>query len=65
MIIKERMNSKHLVCSMALQLCEIVSWMNKYILEHPDKDKNLRKCKPIKNFIGGKTNKGGSISGKY
>ena len=50
-IIKEGMNSKYLICSMALQLCEIASWMNQYILEHPDKEKNLQKCKPINNFL--------------
>lgn len=43
-IIKDGMSSKYLVFSMALQLCEIAFWMNRYILEHPDKDENLKKC---------------------
>lgn len=43
-IIKDGMSSKYLVFSMALQLCEIASWMNRYISEHPDKDENLKKC---------------------
>ena len=37
-------NSKYLVFSMALQLCEILRWMNHYIVEHPDKEENLKKC---------------------
>lgn len=46
-IIKDGMSSKYLVFSMALQLCEIAFWMNRYISEHPDKDENLRKCIPL------------------
>lgn len=42
---KEGINPKYLVFSMALQLCEIASWMNRYITEHPNKDENLQKCK--------------------
>lgn len=37
-------NSKFLIFSMALQLCEILRWMNNYIAEHPDKEENLKKC---------------------
>ena len=29
---------------MALQLCEILRWMNHYIVEHPDKEENRKKC---------------------
>lgn len=43
-IIKDGMSSKYLVFSMALQLCEIAFWMNRYISEHPDKNENLKKC---------------------
>ena len=46
-IIKEGMSSKYLVFSMALQLCEIAFWMNRYISEHLDKDENLKKCIPL------------------
>ena len=38
------MSSRYLVYSMALQLCEIAFWMNRYVSEHPDKDDNLKKC---------------------
>lgn len=37
-------SSKYLLFSMALQLCEIVSWMNCYVANHPDKEENLKKC---------------------
>ena len=46
-IAKDGMNSKFLVYSMALQLCEIAFWMNQYIVEHSDKESNLKKCKFI------------------
>lgn len=46
-IIKDGMSSKYIVFSMALQLCEIAFWMNRYISEHPDKDENLKKCIPL------------------
>ena len=46
-IIKDGMSSKYLVFSMALQLCEIAFWMNRYISEHPDKNENLKKCIPL------------------
>lgn len=37
-------NSQLLIFSMALQFCEILQWVNSYINEHPDKEKNLKKC---------------------
>ena len=40
-------NSKYLVFSMALQLCEILRWMNHYISEHPNREENLKKCVTI------------------
>lgn len=43
-ITKDGMSSKYLVFSMALQLCEIASWMNRYITKHPNKEENLKKC---------------------
>ena len=46
-IIKDGMSSRYLVYSMALQLCEIAFWMNRYVSEHPDKDDNLKKCIPL------------------
>lgn len=36
-------NSKLLIFSIALQFCEIVQWMEKYIEEHPQKDENSLK----------------------
>ena len=46
-IFKEGLNSRYLVFSMALQLCEIAFWMNRYITENPNKDVNLKKCIPL------------------
>ena len=40
-------NSKYLVFSMALQLCEILRWMKNYIARNPNIEKNLKKCVPI------------------
>ena len=40
-------NSKLLIFSIALQFCEIVKWMNHYILNHPNKEENLNKCVKI------------------
>lgn len=37
-------NSRFLIFSMALQFCEIIQWMNRYIKEHPDKEENLKMC---------------------
>ena len=50
-IINEGMSSKYLVFSMALQLCEIAFWMNRYISEHPDKEDNLKKCIPLESEV--------------
>ena len=36
-------NSKLLIFSIALQFCEILQWMNNYINNHPDKEKNSKK----------------------
>ena len=46
-ILNEGINSKYLVYSMALQLCEIAAWMNRYISDHPNREKNLEMCKPL------------------
>lgn len=46
-IIRSGISSKYLVFSLALQLCEISLWMNRYISEHPDKEENKKKCKKI------------------
>ncbi len=40
-------NSKYLIFSMALQLCEILRWMNHFISEHPNREENLKKCVTI------------------
>ena len=32
---------------MALQLCEILRWMNHFISEHPNREENLKKCVTI------------------
>lgn len=54
-ITNEGMSSKYLVFSMALQLCEIASWMNRYIATHPYKEDNLKKCQqlhPVQSSVG-------------
>lgn len=43
-LVREGLNTKYLVFSMALQLCEIAFWMNCYISSHPNIDDNLQKC---------------------
>lgn len=48
-ILKDGMNSRYLVYSMTLQLCEIVFWMNRYIIDNPNKEDNLKKCIPLEN----------------
>lgn len=40
-------NSKYLVFSMALQLCEILRWMKNYIAKNPNREENIKKCVPI------------------
>lgn len=37
-------NSRYLIYSLALQLCEVVMWMNCYIANHPNKEENQKKC---------------------
>ena len=37
-------NSRYIIFSLALQICEIVMWMNNYIKHHQDKEENLKKC---------------------
>lgn len=65
-------NSKLLLFSITLQFCEILQWMNHYIQEHPDKEKNLTKCvripKEQRESLRGRINKGLnkiSFSSKY
>lgn len=57
-ISNEGMNLKFLVYSMALQLCEIASWMNQYIADHPNRKENLEKCKPVSNKDNDETLRG-------
>ena len=37
-------NSRFLIFSLALQFCEIMQWMNRYIKNHPNKEENMKKC---------------------
>ena len=37
-------NSKYIVFSLALQLCDVVVWLKDYISNHNNKEDNLRKC---------------------
>ena len=37
-------NSRYLIFSLALQICEITMWLGRYMDEHPNKEENLRKC---------------------
>ena len=37
-------DSRILLFSMALQFCQIVKWMSKYVDDHPDKEENLKNC---------------------
>lgn len=43
-IMKEGLNPRYLIFSMAFQLCEIAYWMNCYISGHTNKEDNLKKC---------------------
>lgn len=45
-------NSRFLIYSLALQLCEIVMWMNRYIANHPNKDENQKKCVKLESIEG-------------
>lgn len=40
-------NSKYIVFSLALQMCDIIVWFKDYIAVHNDKEINLSKCTPI------------------
>ena len=40
-------NSKLLICSIALQFCEILQWMNGYISKHPNKEENIKNWVPL------------------
>lgn len=40
-------DSKLLIYSMALQICELGLWFSQYISMHPDKEKNLSMCKSL------------------
>lgn len=42
-------DSRLLIFSLALQMCEIVRWMNQYIEDHPNKEDNLKKNIPLNN----------------
>lgn len=42
-------DSRLLIFSIALQFCEITQWMNNYIVEHPNRDANLKKCVKLEN----------------
>ena len=40
-------NSRYLVFSLTLQICEITMWLGRYMDAHPNKEENLRKCTKI------------------
>ena len=40
-------NSKYVIFSLALQMCDIIVWFRDYISQHNDKDINLSKCKQV------------------
>ena len=40
-------NSKYLIYSLALQVCEVVMWMNRYISTHQNIEENRRMCQSI------------------
>lgn len=44
-------NSRYLIFSLALQVCEISLWLGKYIEEHRNVEANKRWCKPIPNGL--------------
>ncbi|MBQ6767665.1 MAG: hypothetical protein IJP46_03220 [Prevotella sp.] len=37
-------NSRYLIFSLALQICEITMWLGRYMDEHPNKEENLKNC---------------------
>ena len=40
-------NSRYVIFSLALQMCDIIVWFRDYIAQHNDKDMNLSKCKQV------------------
>lgn len=50
-------NSKYLIFSLALQLCEVAMWMNKYIINHSNKLENLKKCVKLETPMVGRKEK--------
>lgn len=40
-------NSRYIIFSLALQICDIILWLKDYISNHNDKDENLKKCQAI------------------
>ena len=41
-------NSKYIIFSLALQMCDVIVWLKDYIAAHSDKAVNLSKCKALK-----------------
>ena len=54
-------NSRLLIFSIALQLCEVTQWMNHYIKRHLDKEKNRQKWVKIEVKIEDKKEKGNDV----
>lgn len=40
-------NSKYIIFSLALQMCDVIVWLKDYMSKHSDKAENLSKCKQI------------------
>ncbi len=40
-------NSKYIIFSLALQMCDVIVWLKDYMSKHSDKVENLSKCKQI------------------
>ena len=59
----ENKKTHYLLFSLAFNLYEIAVWMYQYFEDHPNKEENLEKCKPIHNddeiceLLKGKINK--------
>ena len=54
-------NSRLLIFSIALQLCEVTQWMNHYIKKHLDKEKNRQKWVKIEVKIEDRKEKGNDV----
>ena len=54
-------NSRLLIFSIALQLCEVTQWMNHYIKRHLDKEKNRQKWVKIEVKIEDRKEKGNDV----